>query len=84
VVSVTVLDDNAALADAASTALFIAGPEKLDEVASGLGVNAIMMIDDEHRIYMTLPMKRRVSLEDTDRNREIVTVQLTGNMTNED
>ena len=56
VVSVTVLHKNASLADAASTALFIAGPGNWQEIAEKMGVSAVMMVDKKGRVIMTPTM----------------------------
>lgn len=60
--SVTVLTEDAALADAASTALFIAGPKLWPEIAKKMGVQYVMLISDKNIIYMTSAMAERVEL----------------------
>jgi len=44
-VSVTVLHRSAALADAAATALLVAGPQRWRRVAAGMGVDQVLVID---------------------------------------
>lgn len=68
--SVTVLHPNASTADAASTALFIAGPEAWHEVARKMGIRYVMLTDDEGRLHMNPAMHARVKLHA--RNREVV------------
>ena len=63
VTSVTVLHHDGALADAASTALFIAGPDGWQEVAKNMGISEVMMIDKKGRIIMTPSMQKRITLE---------------------
>lgn len=71
-VSVTVLHNNGAIADAASTALFIAGPNGWQEIAAKMGVSDIMMIDRQGRIIMTPSMQKRIKLEASDSNRAVL------------
>jgi thiamine biosynthesis lipoprotein len=60
--SVTVIHDNAGTADAAATALFVAGPEHWHEIASSMGIRYVMLIDTDGRIHMNPAMKERVNL----------------------
>ena len=43
--SVTVIHDDAGVADAAATALFVAGPDRWHEIARSMGVKYVMLID---------------------------------------
>jgi thiamine biosynthesis lipoprotein len=61
--SVTVIDHNGARADAAATALFIAGPQHWQKVASAMGIKYVMLIDDKGVVHITKPMRRRVKFE---------------------
>lgn len=70
--SVTVLHSNGAVADAASTALFIAGPEGWQEIAATMGVNTVMMVDRQGRIIMTPSMMKRIKLETGDSTRVVI------------
>ncbi|HEC26795.1 MAG TPA: FAD:protein FMN transferase [Gammaproteobacteria bacterium] len=72
VVSVTVLHKNGALADAASTALFVAGPDYWQEVAKKMGVSDVMLVDKLGRIIMTPSMQQRIKLENNEEDREII------------
>ena len=60
--SVTVIDMDAVLADAAATALFVAGPEEWIEVAAGMGVRYVMVLDDDRHIHMTADMADRMEI----------------------
>lgn len=60
--SVTVLTQDAALADAASTALFIAGPKLWPDIAKKMGIQYVMLISEDNTIYMTPAMAERVEL----------------------
>jgi thiamine biosynthesis lipoprotein len=57
--AVTVIAANAELADAASTALFVAGPAAWLEVAGRLGVTAALRVDASGRVEMTRAMRDR-------------------------
>ncbi len=61
--SVTVIHTSAAEADAAATALFVAGPDGWRETARRLGVVQIMLIDADMNVYMTPEMAERVRFE---------------------
>ena len=60
--SVTVLSSDAALADAASTALFIAGPELWPEIARKMAVQYVMLISEDNKIYLSSAMAERIEL----------------------
>jgi thiamine biosynthesis lipoprotein len=61
--SVTVLHDNGAIADAAATALFVAGPDKWPEIARDMGIQYVMLIADDGRVQMTPGMQARIRFE---------------------
>lgn len=61
--SVTVVHEDAALADAAATALFVAGPEEWPDVARRMGVDRVMLVDDEGTVRLTPAMEERIGLE---------------------
>jgi len=58
--SVTVVHNNAAEADAAATALFVAGPENWYKLAKALGIRYVMLIDTEGTIHMNPAMAKRI------------------------
>ena len=60
--SVTVLHISATLADAAATALFIAGPEHWPAMAKKLGIQYVMLIDHKGVIHLSHAMKLRIQL----------------------
>ena len=64
--SVTVLGVEAALADAAATALFVAGPEGWPVVATALGISHVMLVDTSGTVYLSAPMQERVWLPGAD------------------
>lgn len=61
--SVTVVHPDAALADAAATALFVAGPEDWPAVARQLGVDQVLVVDSEGNISVTAALHRQLRLE---------------------
>ncbi len=61
--SVTVIHPDAATADAAATALFIAGPGQWQEIAGRMGIEQIMLVDEEQHVYMTPKMAKRIHFE---------------------
>lgn len=67
--SVTVLHKNAATADAAATALFIAGPTQWVEIAKKMGIKYVLLIDEDGKLHISTAMKKRIKLEQT---REII------------
>jgi len=64
--SVTVLGVEAATADAAATALFVAGPERWPEVAAALGIDKVMLVDSAGAVHLSAAMEGRVYLPDAD------------------
>jgi len=63
VVSVTVIHDNGTVADAAATALAIAGPEKWKQVAARMGIHHVLLVDSQQRVQVTSSMANRVQFE---------------------
>ncbi|MFV2057000.1 MAG: FAD:protein FMN transferase [Thiohalomonadales bacterium] len=59
-VSVTVFDQDAGRADAAATALFVAGPEDWYAIAKKMGVKGVMLMDSQGNIKMTPNLKDRL------------------------
>lgn len=62
--SVTVIHNNAGVADAAATALFIAGPEQWMDIARNMGIQYVMLIDTNDTIHMNPKMAERVHLQE--------------------
>ncbi|RMG35234.1 MAG: FAD:protein FMN transferase [Gammaproteobacteria bacterium] len=61
--SVTVLHPDATTADAAATALFIAGPKNWYRIARQMGVKFVLLIDTQGEVYMNPAMQKRVELQ---------------------
>jgi len=58
--SVTVIHHEAAVADAAATALFIAGPEQWHEIAKSMGIKYVMLIAHNGDVHMNPAMAERI------------------------
>ena len=71
--SVTVVNNDAATADAAATALFVAGPEGWREVARNMGIKEVMLIDENMTVYMTPAMAARVQFTVEPKPKTVVT-----------
>jgi thiamine biosynthesis lipoprotein len=71
-VSVTVIHKNATTADAAATALFVAGPKLWQKIAAHMGVTQVMLIDDKLTFYMTPEMAKRIHFEIDPKPRVII------------
>ena len=61
--SVTVLHHAADAADAAATALMVAGPQKWRETAKAMGLQHVMVIDAVGVVHMTPSMAERIHFE---------------------
>jgi len=61
--SVTIVHQDATTADAAATALFIAGPGKWRELARQMGVKLVMLIGTDGTVEMTEAMAKRLHFE---------------------
>ncbi|MDH5358484.1 MAG: FAD:protein FMN transferase [Gammaproteobacteria bacterium] len=61
--SVTVLNNNASEADAAATALFVAGSE-WPEIAGSMGINHVMLVRPDGQIELSPKMAERIRLID--------------------
>ncbi len=67
--SVTVIHDNATVADAAATALFVAGPKGWHRIARKMGIRYVLLVDSDGVIHMNPAMARRVQLFEPKRQR---------------
>lgn len=63
VTSVTVIHDKGAVADAAATALIVAGPKAWHRIAQQMGIHYVMLVDDAGVVYMNPAMQKRVHFE---------------------
>jgi len=60
--SVTVLTKNAGLADAASTALFIAGIDQWQSIAAKMDIDYVMLVTTDNQVYLSPAMAERIQL----------------------
>jgi thiamine biosynthesis lipoprotein len=51
------------LADAAATALSVAGPEGWQRIAGRMGLTEVMLVDEKGVVYLTPAMQQRITLE---------------------
>ncbi len=57
---VTVIDVDPELADAAATALMVAGPDRFDEITARMGITAALIVGVDGELRMTPTMARRI------------------------
>lgn len=70
--SVTVLSDDPALADAAATALFVAGPEQWTGVAKAMRIADVLLIDDRGHAWITPGLQERIQFQREPRGMTVV------------
>lgn len=61
-IAVTVIANDATLADAASTALFVAGPDRWQSVARAMGVDQVLRVAADGHIQVTRKLQSRLQL----------------------
>jgi thiamine biosynthesis lipoprotein len=59
--AVTVISDNGTLADAAATAIFVAGPERWRDTAKTLGIDSVLRVDADGSLELTGSMQGRLT-----------------------
>ena len=62
--SVTIVHKNATLADAAATALFVAGKNDWRRIAKKMGVTQVMLVDQHGKLTLTPELESRITLHD--------------------
>ena len=72
--SVTVVHDDAALADAAATALFIAGPTSWLAIAKTMNIQQAMLIDRNGKIHVTEALNKRIRFRKSDLEISVVSI----------
>jgi thiamine biosynthesis lipoprotein len=63
VASATVISRDGGLADAAATALSVAGPQQWQRIAAGMGVTQVMLVDEQGSVYLTPGMHQRIEFQ---------------------
>ena len=66
VASVTVIHSDATTADAAATALFVAGIENWQRIATQMGIKHVLIIESNGTLHMTPSMEKRIELLSSD------------------
>jgi thiamine biosynthesis lipoprotein len=62
---VTVLHSDAELADAAATALMVAGPDRFDEITARMGITTALLVNHRGELQMTSEMSQRLVMAAT-------------------
>ncbi len=75
IASVTVITNEGILADAAATALVVAGLDEWPEVARALSLNQVAVVDEAGTIYLTPEMEQRIEFS-ADVERVIIEISL--------
>jgi thiamine biosynthesis lipoprotein len=60
VASATVIHTDGAVADAAATALTVAGPDDWQHIARGMGLHYVMLVDEAGTVYLSRAMAERI------------------------
>lgn len=74
--SVTVIHGNGAEADAAATALMVAGPKEWEAVARNMGIKYVMLVDSEGTVHMNPAMAGRVHFEESPAPKVVLSPEL--------
>jgi thiamine biosynthesis lipoprotein len=72
IVSATVVHKNGSLADAAATALTVAGTSSWKKISHSMGVKTVMLVDSKGTVYMTPSMAKRIHFSGTPPDQVIV------------
>ena len=60
IASVTIITNEGLLADAAATALLVAGMDEWPELARALGLDQVAVVDESGSVYLTPKMEQRI------------------------
>ncbi|MDM8557658.1 FAD:protein FMN transferase [Candidatus Parabeggiatoa sp. HSG14] len=74
--SVTVINRSGALADAASTALTVAGLQDWHRIARQMNIKYVMLVDEKGTIYMNPTMEMRVQLPAHEKSKVVISEPL--------
>ncbi len=69
--SVTVIHESGMLADAAATAIMIAGSNRWKEIAQKMGINKVMLVTSDKKIFITTQMDSLVTILDDELSKVI-------------
>jgi len=73
--SVTVIHSNGTVADAAATALFIAGPKEWPRIAKRMQLKLVLLIDKQGTLHLTSQMQKRLTLNLKNPKLKITTIK---------
>ena len=71
IASVTVVHDDAALADAGATALLVAGPEDWPRMADALGLDRVLVVLEDGAVELTGALQPRIWFTDEEQGRRV-------------
>lgn len=63
VASATVISRDGGLADAAATALSVAGPQSWQTIAAQMGVDQVMLVDEKGNVHLSPAMQKRIDFQ---------------------
>jgi thiamine biosynthesis lipoprotein len=63
VASATVISRDGGLADAAATALSVAGPQQWEMIATRMGVMQVMLVDEQGGVHLSPSMRERIEFQ---------------------
>jgi thiamine biosynthesis lipoprotein len=69
--AVTVAHEDAATAQGAAAAIFVAGPERWTEVARALGIRYVLLVDSRGTVHLSPEMRRRIELVEEGANLDV-------------
>jgi thiamine biosynthesis lipoprotein len=72
VASATVIHADGGVADAAATALTVAGPEDWQRIARGMGLRYVMLVDERGTVYMSPAMAERVRFAEGEAHNTVI------------
>jgi thiamine biosynthesis lipoprotein len=63
VASATVISRDGGMADAAATALSVAGPQLWERIAAQMGATQVMLVDDQGSVHLSPDMRERIEFQ---------------------
>jgi thiamine biosynthesis lipoprotein len=72
VASATVIHTDGGVADAAATALTVAGPDDWQRIARGMGLRYVMLVDETGTVYMSPAMAERIRFAEGEEHKTVI------------
>jgi thiamine biosynthesis lipoprotein len=72
VASATVIHTDGGVADAAATALTVAGPDDWQRIARGMGLRYVMLVDETGKVYLSPAMAERIRFADGQEHNTVI------------